>query len=533
MGADVPEILRAAIDQAAESIVIADLTGRIRYANAAAERLVGRPSSRILGRHFVVALAEGDDPSRYEEIARAVSSGRVWSGSHYGTLPDGSRITVDLMVSPVRDRAGSVVNILATGRQAVRRRTLDSEAAREASRRAEIVAELARLDGIEDIPTRARHIADALLDLDAVSLARVVAFGPGGSADVVAASGEGTFPAVGRWHSTGLVRNMKRRAGGGAWIEPTPARASAGQVARELQAIGMTALGFAPIHQGGRAVGLLLVGSSATWGTERLEDQLTALVELGTVATGLLGPAFAAREQAEDIRAALLRIVEDHAFWPVFQPIVTIADGGIQGYEALTRFADGTAPDARFAQAIAVGLGMEFEVATLGAALRAAQALPTREAYLSVNVSPALVLEGARLGAVLSAAGDRQVVLEITEREPVDDYGLLRAAISQIGLSLRWAVDDAGAGYANLRNILELRPQYVKLDRTLVAGIALDPARQALVAGLLHFSEALGTTLIAEGIETEAERLALQGLGVSAGQGYLFGPPFALSVRSG
>ena len=67
----------------------------------------------------------------------------------------------------------------------------------------------------------------------------------------------------------------------------------------------------------------------------------------------------------------------------------------------------------------------------------------------------------------------------------------------------------------------------MKLDRALIADIALDPARQALVAGLLHFSKALGTTLIAEGIETDAERLALEQLGVTGGQGYLFGRPAA------
>jgi EAL domain-containing protein (putative c-di-GMP-specific phosphodiesterase class I) len=120
----------------------------------------------------------------------------------------------------------------------------------------------------------------------------------------------------------------------------------------------------------------------------------------------------------------------------------------------------------------------------------------------------------------------------MTEREPIGDYGLLRDAIAGIGGSLRWAVDDAGAGYANLRHILELRPQFVKLDRALVTGITLDPARQALVVGLLHFSEALGATIIAEGIETEAERLALQGLGVTIGQGFLFGLPARIGSDS-
>ncbi|HEU4673924.1 MAG TPA: EAL domain-containing protein, partial [Candidatus Limnocylindrales bacterium] len=88
-----------------------------------------------------------------------------------------------------------------------------------------------------------------------------------------------------------------------------------------------------------------------------------------------------------------------------------------------------------------------------------------------------------------------------------------------------WAVDDAGAGYASLRHIIELRPRYVKLDRGLVTGINADPIRQALVAGMLHFATSIGVEIIAEGVETEAERLTLQHLGVALGQGFLFGRP--------
>jgi EAL domain-containing protein (putative c-di-GMP-specific phosphodiesterase class I) len=205
---------------------------------------------------------------------------------------------------------------------------------------------------------------------------------------------------------------------------------------------------------------------------------------------------------------------------------VAIADGAILGYEGLTRFDDGCPPEGRFAMATACGLGIELEVATLKAVLAAARDLPA-DGFLSINVSPALILDGSRLSEALADV-PRSVVLEITERERVDDYVELRAAISRIGIPLRWAIDDAGAGFASLRHILEVRPQFVKLDRGLIAGIALDPIRQALAAGLLHFAHALGATLIAEGVETEAERLALHALGITTGQGFLFGTPAAV-----
>ena len=125
-----------------------------------------------------------------------------------------------------------------------------------------------------------------------------------------------------------------------------------------------------------------------------------------------------------------------------------------------------------------------------------------------------------------------QVVLEITEHVGIEDYVALREAVARLGNDVRFAVDDAGAGFASLRHILELAPSHVKLDRALITRIDTDPARQALVAGLVHFAEAIGAVLIAEGVETVAERDALMGLGVRFGQGYLLGRPAPAGVAS-
>jgi EAL domain-containing protein (putative c-di-GMP-specific phosphodiesterase class I) len=223
------------------------------------------------------------------------------------------------------------------------------------------------------------------------------------------------------------------------------------------------------------------------------------------------------------VRRELDQVIRERAFHSVFQPIVALDGGAVLGFEALTRFSDDSPPEVRFVEAAAIGLGPELELATLRAAVEAARLLPAG-GFLSLNVSPALVLEGLRFHEVLATA-DRPLVLEITEHEPIADYAALRAAFARIPVPVEWSIDDAGGGYASLRHILELRPQYVKLDRSLIIDIVVDPARQALVAGMLHFAQALGATLIAEGIESEAERLALQGLGVPAGQGYLLGRP--------
>jgi predicted signal transduction protein with EAL and GGDEF domain len=94
-----------------------------------------------------------------------------------------------------------------------------------------------------------------------------------------------------------------------------------------------------------------------------------------------------------------------------------------------------------------------------------------------------------------------------------------------LGSHVQVAVDDAGAGFASMRHILELRPTFAKLDMSLVRGIDDDDLRQGLAAGLNYFALRTGVRLIAEGVETQAEADALQRVGIELGQGYLYGRP--------
>jgi EAL domain-containing protein (putative c-di-GMP-specific phosphodiesterase class I) len=115
-------------------------------------------------------------------------------------------------------------------------------------------------------------------------------------------------------------------------------------------------------------------------------------------------------------------------------------------------------------------------------------------------------------------------VLEVSEQVPITDYEAFRHAVRRLG-KVELSVDDAGAGFASLRHILELKPAWVKLDITLVRRIETDPLRQALVAGLAHFAARSGQGLIAEGLEHRDEAAALMELGVEFAQGFLFGRP--------
>jgi EAL domain-containing protein (putative c-di-GMP-specific phosphodiesterase class I) len=113
----------------------------------------------------------------------------------------------------------------------------------------------------------------------------------------------------------------------------------------------------------------------------------------------------------------------------------------------------------------------------------------------------------------------------VTEHTAITDYPAFRAAMAALGPNVEFAVDDAGTGFASLRHIVELRPAFVKLDRSLIAGIESDDARQAMIVGLCHFASVTGCRLIVEGIETDSELSVLRGLAIELGQGYLLGRP--------
>ena len=124
-----------------------------------------------------------------------------------------------------------------------------------------------------------------------------------------------------------------------------------------------------------------------------------------------------------------------------------------------------------------------------------------------------------------------RIVIEITEHAPVADYDELNAALGRLRrIGARLAIDDAGAGFASLRHILSLDPDIIKLDRSLIEGIATDRAQEALAAGLISFAEKSGATIVAEGIEIGEELDALRGLGVAYGQGFLLARPGPLPL---
>jgi EAL domain-containing protein (putative c-di-GMP-specific phosphodiesterase class I) len=210
------------------------------------------------------------------------------------------------------------------------------------------------------------------------------------------------------------------------------------------------------------------------------------------------------------------------------QPIVELATRETVGFEALARFRSlpPRPPNEWFAEAAALELGTQLELTTIERAVTLLPRLP-ETAYLSLNCSHRTVAS-ADLLALLEADAKRLVV-EITEHEPVEAYDELAASLQPLrDLGVRIAIDDAGAGYASLRHTLAVSPDIVKVDISLTRSIDLDRGRRALASALISFADEMDMTIIAEGIETEAELTTLADLGVRYGQGYHLAEPAAL-----
>jgi EAL domain-containing protein (putative c-di-GMP-specific phosphodiesterase class I) len=244
---------------------------------------------------------------------------------------------------------------------------------------------------------------------------------------------------------------------------------------------------------------------------------------MADVVATALGPAIGRMEEESSAAHVIDEILQQRRYWPVFQAIHDLRSGRVVGYEALTRFDAPQTSQRLFDHAGLVGRGKDLEVATLTAAVKAAAELPSHT-WVSVNATAAMLAETDTIDAILQPLA-RPTVIELSEHEMISDYRPISAAMQRLGPDRSLAVDDAGAGFASLRHILEVQPAYVKMDIGLVQGAATDLSRRALVAGFVHFARDADFTLIAEGIESKEDLETLKGLGVALGQGYLLGRP--------
>lgn len=224
---------------------------------------------------------------------------------------------------------------------------------------------------------------------------------------------------------------------------------------------------------------------------------------------------------------------------PVFQPIISLRDGNVLGFEALSRVSKPGIFDnveEMFQCAEESGCIWMLEQVCRRAILREInvqkEALEQYRAKVFINVSPKVLHdEKFRQGFTREytkryGIDTERIVFEVTERERVEDEKSFQQAIEHYKMQhYQIAIDDVGSGYAGLNRICSLTPTYIKLDHALVRDCYRNPIKYAMIKGMVEFSHSSGTLLIAEGIETKKELEILIDLGVQYGQGYYLARP--------
>jgi EAL domain-containing protein (putative c-di-GMP-specific phosphodiesterase class I)/FixJ family two-component response regulator len=283
------------------------------------------------------------------------------------------------------------------------------------------------------------------------------------------------------------------------------------------------------------AIGYLVKGADPRRLVEAVRDAARGRRPLSPVAAASVADALsehlaeqdAAARRRKHRHARLDRLLAEGLIDVALQPIIDLRDGRTVAFEALARFAlePTRTPPAWLADAAELGRLTELDVAAARAALAHLPRLPAGT-QLTLNLLPATA--GSEDFARLLPTGRacERIVVEITEHTPIDDYEAFAPNLERLRRrGVRIAIDDAGAGFASLRHILRLSPDIIKADMTLTRRIETDRAERALTRALISFAAEIGATVVAEGIESEAEVTALRELGVAYGQGYHLGRP--------
>lgn len=233
-------------------------------------------------------------------------------------------------------------------------------------------------------------------------------------------------------------------------------------------------------------------------------------------------------------RQALFDVLQNQTITSVLQPIVSLRDGAVFGYEALGRGPAGTPlenPEALIQCALENRRMLELEHLFRRSALRAARQMPTG-IRLFLNVNPNII-QDSHFGMGFTkeyltrfAISAEDIVFEITERESVVNLRGFKQIIEHYkAQNYQISIDDAGAGYSGLNLISDVQPHFIKLDMQLIRGVDKDLTRQALIKSMQEFAALTNTRIIAEGIETEEELATLISFDVPYGQGYFLRRP--------
>jgi diguanylate cyclase (GGDEF)-like protein/PAS domain S-box-containing protein len=549
--------LTLAVEQSPESIVITDLKGNIEYVNAAFVRNTGYTDAEAIGANPRILQSGKTPPETYCDLWSTLNRGEVWQGEFVNRRKDASEYIESAIIAPVRND-GVITHYLAIKQDITDRKKAEAE-----------IHNLAYFDPLTNLPNRR-------LLLDRLGQA-LIAGNRSGTYGALLILDLDNFKALNdtQGHDVGdqLLIEVALRLTANVRQEDTVSRLGGDEYVLMLEGLGMdersaahqaemiaekvrlalaqpyTLAGVEQMHRGTVSIGMTLfhgLDESTDMLMKQADVALYQAKDAGRNKLRFFNPAMqAAIDSRIDMENALRRALSDNELELHYQPQIG-ADGALIGAEALLRWRrpgesanSGLMSPANFIPlaeetGLIVPIG-EWVLQTACNQLMAwAMQAESRDLQLAINVSARQFLQADfvdRIAACLRRSGvtPARLKLELTESVVLDNVEEVICRMQQIkALGVAFSLDDFGTGYSSLSYLKRLPLDQIKIDQSFVRDISSDPNDAAIVRAILAMSQSLGLDVIAEGVETQAQRDFLQANGCPAFQGYLYGKPMPI-----
>jgi len=543
------EILWRAYEQSHEAVLVSDGENRIIAVNAAFTRLTGYSAAEVLGQNPRILASGNAGPEFYAGMWESLSQYDTWEGEIWDKRKDGSIYPKWLCISVVRNASGQVRNYVAN--------FTDISASKQAADR---LAQLAYHDVLTHLPNRlafesqlahalrvcereGRQLALMLIDLDNFKNIN----------DTLGHhTGDELLQQVARrLRDSVRASDLVARLGGDEFVVVLPqidGPQTAARVASKIQTsiaenywVGEHLLYTTP------SIGISLYPGDGTDPGTLLRNADSAMYHAKNAgrnnhqfyATRMNEAAGERLQMENELRQAISAISPESCEFSLhLQPQIDTISGAVIGLEALLRWNNptfGTVSPMRFvAIAEETGLIQPLGDWVIWEACRLTRLLRSQgigDVRLAINISAQqlrhdnllLLIRGA-LACYDLTPGD--IELEITESTAMQNPEITLSILDQLAaMGIMLAIDDFGTGYSSLAYLKHLPIKRLKLDRSFVTDIETDPNDAAICTATIALGHSLGLELVAEGVETEAQRDFLVHLGCDVLQGYLYSKP--------
>jgi PAS domain S-box-containing protein len=370
------ERLVAVVEQSLDGIVVTDAESIVTYANRAYLASSGLALGDIVGRPAGAVAFAVAGPEAFAAFKKAGVETAPWLQEVDQKRADGSTSHLEVSLTPAEGSGGTAAGYVVVVRDVTQLREAEAEVLLQALVRAALVESFHSIPPEASLEEAAQAICDHLVTLASVDVAIIQIFLGGEDVQVLAQSAPPGYPVMAGTHlPPARAATVLEQAARGPWARYAVSDPDDGGLRASAVGEGLKALAYGPISHGDTTVGTLVLGTFDERFARMVVEEMPGIVSFGVASSALLAERMYRRRETAGLKQRVSGILATGAFHPVFQPIVDLESREVMGYEALTRFDSGQRPDLCFADAWAVGLGAEMELATLEAAVEAGKRL--------------------------------------------------------------------------------------------------------------------------------------------------------------